>query len=87
MRVSGALDDLWTLKAAEDEVFVVDYKATAKDKVPSKLENLLWPEYKRQAEIYQWLLRKNGLKVSNRSFFVYRDRRQHRSPVQPLPGV
>ena len=32
---------------------------------------MLWPEYKRQAEIYQWLLRKNGLNVSNRSFFVY----------------
>ena len=71
MKVSGALDDLWTLKAGGDEVFVVDFKATAKAQLPAKLENLLWPEYKRQAEIYQWLLRKNGLNVSNRSFFVF----------------
>src|SRR5918996_1640474 len=27
--------------------------------------------YKRQMEIYQWLFRKNGLKVSNTGYFVY----------------
>ena len=27
--------------------------------------------YKRQMEIYQWLLRKNGLKVSDIGYFVY----------------
>ena len=27
--------------------------------------------YKNQVEIYQWLLRQNGLKVSNMAYFVY----------------
>jgi len=27
--------------------------------------------YKRQMEIYQWLLRQNGLKVSDTGYFVY----------------
>ena len=27
--------------------------------------------YKRQMEIYQWLFRKNGFKVSNTGYFVY----------------
>jgi hypothetical protein len=27
--------------------------------------------YKRQMEVYQWLLRKNGFKVSNTGYFVY----------------
>lgn len=27
--------------------------------------------YKRQMEIYQWLLRKNGFQVSNTGYFVY----------------
>ncbi len=27
--------------------------------------------YKRQAEIYQWLLRKNGFSVSDTAYFVY----------------
>lgn len=68
--VFGAVDDLWTNDSGE--VFVVDYKATAKDKEVTELEDTQWhDQYRRQMEIYQWLLSKNGLTVSNTGYFVY----------------
>lgn len=66
--VFGAVDDLWVND--EGEVIVVDYKATAKDKEVSI--NSGWQiSYKRQMEVYQWLLRQNGLTVQNTGYFVY----------------
>jgi hypothetical protein len=66
--IYGAVDDLWI--NADQEIIVADYKATAKDKEVDL--NSDWQiGYKRQMEIYQWLLRQNGLKVSNTSYFVY----------------
>lgn len=66
--VFGAVDDLWTNPAGE--VIVVDYKATAKDKEVSI--NAGWQiSYKRQMEVYQWLLRQNELSVSDTGYFVY----------------
>lgn len=66
--VFGAVDDLWA--SADGEVIVVDYKATAKDRDVSI--NADWQiSYKRQLEVYQWLLRQNGLTVSDTGYFVY----------------
>ena len=66
--VSGAVDDLWV--NPKGEVIVVDYKATSKDgEVNLDAE---WQDgYKRQMEVYQWLLRENGLTVSDTGYFVY----------------
>jgi hypothetical protein len=64
----GGIDDLWV--SSEGIYHVVDYKATAKDVAVSELPD--WANgYRRQMEIYQWLLRKNGLNVSNTAYFVY----------------
>lgn len=66
--VFGAVDDLWI--TPEGEVIVVDYKATAKDKEVSISAG--WQvSYKRQMEVYQWLLRQNGFTVSSTGYFVY----------------
>jgi len=66
--VFGAVDDLWVNPAGE--VIVVDYKATAKDKEVSISAG--WQiSYKRQMEVYQWLLRRNGLAVNPTGYFVY----------------
>jgi CRISPR/Cas system-associated exonuclease Cas4 (RecB family) len=66
--VFGAVDDLWVDQAGG--VIVVDYKATAKDKEVSISAG--WQiSYKRQMEVYQWLLRKNDLPVNNIGYFVY----------------
>jgi CRISPR/Cas system-associated exonuclease Cas4 (RecB family) len=66
--VFGAIDDLWVNPAGE--VLVVDYKATAK-RSPISLDAPWQITYKRQVEIYQWLLRHNGLRVGKTSYFVY----------------
>jgi hypothetical protein len=67
--IFGAIDDLW--QNSEGEYIVVDYKATAKKDRITDL-NLDWHiGYKRQMEVYQWLLRRNGLKVSDTGYFVY----------------
>lgn len=66
--VSGAVDDIWV--SPSGEVHVVDYKATSKDEEVTL--DAEWQDgYKRQMEVYQWLLRQNGLKVSNTGYFVY----------------
>lgn len=66
--VFGAIDDLW--QNSNGEIHVVDYKATAKDS-EINLDADWQISYKRQAEIYQWLLRQNNLKVSDIAYFVY----------------
>lgn len=66
--VTGAVDDVW--KNPKDELIVVDYKATSKT-TPVNI-NAPWQKgYKRQMEVYQWLLRKNGHPVSDTGYFVY----------------
>ena len=67
----GAVDDVWI--KPNGELIISDVKATAK-------KEFNWFEtykydyakgYKRQLEMYQWLFRKNGFKVSNEGFLVY----------------
>ena len=71
MMISGAIDDLW-INPKTGEYIVVDYKATAKDEPKKELTVGGFDDaYRKQMEIYQWLLRKNGLKVSDTGYFVY----------------
>jgi len=67
--ISGAIDDLWI--NGNGEYIVVDYKATAKTEPVKELNSEWHDSYKRQMEVYQWLLRGNGLKVSDTGYFVY----------------
>lgn len=68
--ISGGVDDVWV--NAKDELVVVDYKATAKEKEITDLEDSKWHDsYRRQMEIYQWLLRGEGHRVSDTGYFVY----------------
>lgn len=66
--LTGAVDDVWS--GPEGELFIVDYKSTSKDEEVS-LDADWQVSYKRQMEIYQWLFRKNGFKVSPTGYFVY----------------
>lgn len=67
--VTGAIDDLWI--NSKSEYIVVDYKSTSKDEEILALDKDWQDGYKRQMEVYQWLLRQNGLKVSDTGYFVY----------------
>jgi len=64
----GGIDDVWV--TPDDELIIVDYKATSKKEGP-KTDADLYDSYKRQMEVYQWLFRKNGFKVSPAGYFVY----------------
>lgn len=93
LHVFGAVDDLWV--TPNGEVVVVDYKATSKDKEVS-IDSDWQVSYKRQMEVYQWLLRRNGLTVADTGYFVYtngradldgfNDRVEFRTKVIPYTG-
>jgi len=65
----GAIDDLWR-DLDTGEMIVVDYKSTSKSGEVS-IETGWGSAYKRQMEFYQWLLRRQGLKIARRGWFVY----------------
>lgn len=67
--IFGAIDDLW--QNSKGEYIVVDYKATSKNGEISELNQGWHDGYKRQMEVYQWLLRQNRYKVSDTGYFVY----------------
>ncbi len=68
LTISGAVDDIWI--NPRGELMVVDYKATSTT-TEITLDAEYRQAYKRQMEIYQWLLRKNGFTVSPQGYFVY----------------
>ena len=68
LEIFGGVDDVWV--DADDNLIIVDYKATAKAKEVN-LDADWQMSYKRQLEVYQWLLRQNGFKVSDTGYFVY----------------
>ena len=67
--VYGAPDDLWVNK--DGSLIVVDYKATASKDREIKLDSVYRQAYKRQVEVYQWLLRQIGHKVCRQAFLVF----------------
>lgn len=71
--VFGAVDDIWI--NPKGELYVVDYKATAKNEGPTTTDDL-YDSYKKQMEIYQWLLRRNDFDVSDIGYFVYANGRR-----------
>ena len=84
----GGLDDVFE-NVETGELHIVDYKSTSQDggnkKNPDPLdETFLLPPtdpkkidykmgYRRQADMYQWVLRRKGFKVSNTAYFLYVD--------------
>ncbi|MCL5733941.1 MAG: PD-(D/E)XK nuclease family protein [Patescibacteria group bacterium] len=67
--ITGVVDDVWLND--KGELIVVDYKSTSKNEKITELNKEWQDGYKRQMEIYQWLLRQNGHKVSDQGYFVY----------------
>lgn len=69
LELFGAIDDLWR-DLDSGALIVADYKATSKAGEVS-LDAAWQISYKRQMEFYQWLLRRQGLQVAERGWFVY----------------
>jgi RecB family exonuclease len=69
LTVRGGVDDIWVGK--DGKLIVIDYKATSKDAKIESLDEDWHRGYKRQLEIYQWLLRQNGFDVSDMGYWFY----------------
>ena len=81
--IGGGLDDVWQ-NTKTNELHIVDYKSTAgrKNDEGSDLEKItlngVYKEaYKRQMDMYQWIVRKNGFNVSDVGYFLYVNGDQH----------
>lgn len=72
LHIFGAVDDVWIDE--KGDLMVVDYKATSKAKEVN-IDSDWQIMYKRQMEVYQWLLRQNGFTVSDTGYFVYTNAR------------
>lgn len=93
LHVFGGIDDVWV--DSQGSLIVVDYKATAKDREVG-IDSDWQISYKRQLEVYQWLLRQNGFSVSDTGYFVYtngrmdldgfNDRVEFRTKIIPYKG-
>ena len=81
----GGVDDVWE-NPATGELHIVDYKSTAQmgptfrpldESFIAPVEDPKKPDYKagyrRQMDMYQWVLRRRGYAVSNTGYFVYVD--------------
>jgi CRISPR/Cas system-associated exonuclease Cas4 (RecB family) len=66
--VDGLVDDIWINR--NGELLIVDYKSTSTNKEIS-LDDEYKQGYKMQMEVYQWIFRKLGFKVSNQGYFVF----------------
>lgn len=66
--ITGALDDVWV--DPRGTLMVVDYKSTSTTKEIT-LEDEWKQGYKRQMEVYQWLLRRNDFDVSDIGYFLF----------------
>lgn len=66
--ITGAVDDIWA--KPDGSLIAVDYKSTSTQKEIS-LDDQWKQAYKRQMEIYQWLLRQNGFTVSDTGYFLF----------------
>ena len=68
----GAVDDIW--QKPNGELIVIDVKATAKKVFDWEDTYSKWEYakgYRRQIEMYQWLLKKNGFEVAPEGYLLY----------------
>jgi len=77
--LGGGLDDVWHNRET-GELHIVDYKSTAqgvngptKQPSPITLEGRWKAAYKRQMDMYQWVMRGMGYRVNDTGYFVYVD--------------
>lgn len=76
LKICGIIDDIWVNK--NEELIIVDYKATSTNKEIS-LDDKYKQGYKKQMEIYQWIFRRLGFKVSSTGYFVFANAGKNRS--------
>jgi len=74
IKLGGGLDDVW-LNQKTNELHIVDYKSTSQ-KSPNKeitLDDYWKAGYKRQMDMYVWVMRRKGFSISSIGYFLYCD--------------
>lgn len=74
LKVGGGLDDVW-FNTNTKELHIVDYKSTSQ-KSEGKIISLddKWKAaYKRQMDLYVWVMKQKGFNVSSIGYFLYCD--------------
>jgi len=74
LKVGGGLDDIW-VNNITNQLHIVDYKSTSQ-KTKGKVISLddPWKQgYKRQMDLYVWIMRRMGFDVSDIGYFLYCD--------------
>ncbi len=74
LKVGGGLDDVW-LNTKTNKIHIVDFKSTSqkKDKGPITLDDYWKNAYKRQMDLYVWVMRNKGFEIENIGYFLYCD--------------
>ena len=69
--ITGAPDEIWIDE--NEALIVVDFKATSQDQPIRKLRppGSYHDAYRRQLEIYQWLLKMNKFKIRSKAYIIY----------------
>ena len=74
IKLGGGLDDIW-LNTETNELHIVDYKSTSQkaDGKQITLDDPWKAAYKRQMDMYVWIMRRKGFEVSSTGYFLYCD--------------
>ena len=74
LKIGGGLDDVW-LNTQTQQLHIVDYKSTSQKSAGKEITLDEWYKgaYKRQMDIYVWVLRRMGFDVSDIGYFLYVD--------------
>lgn len=74
LKIGGGLDDVW-LNTKTQKLHIVDYKSTSQKSEGKKISlNDPWKEgYKRQMDLYAWILKHMGFDVADLGYFLYCD--------------
>ena len=76
LNICGIVDDIWQ-NTKTQELHIVDYKSTSTEYSIS-LDSEYKLAYKRQMEVYQWIFKKLGFKVSPVGYFFFANATKNR---------
>lgn len=89
LKIGGGLDDVWQ-DTGTGTLHIVDYKSTSKTtNGPELLDGFFAQAYKRQMDLYVWVMRRMGFEVSDTGYFLYvnGDRATEADFLQPGKGL
>ena len=74
LKIGGGVDDVW-FNTDTHQVHIVDYKSTSQKSEGKTitLEDKWKDSYKRQMDLYIWIMRRIGLDTADTGFFLYCD--------------